>query len=239
VNSYNIFLIVIGNFMMAICGILPQEQSKRFYCRSNFWAMLFGAIIILVGSINSHISQSRIESQLLEKTSKVETLSKELSQLSNESIAIITGGDNYPYVDVALYEEDKPQLIVNNTGEYPLYDINFRFFDIDKYNHIKQGKKAWDSLMDCSVIVEFGNLSPGFSRTISFRPVLSWPNDRERNVNVFITARNGYFVEKLRFRRIENKWVRALIVKKGDKELIRKIDEQYPLNDQGEVDWGD
>lgn len=235
----NISLIVVGTFMMALGGILPQEQKKNIYCRLNFWAIVSGAIVILIGSIYSNLNQAKVESQLLKKTTKVVELSKNLSELSNQSISMITGGDNFPYIDVALYEKDLPQLIVHNTGEYPLYDINIRFFDIDKFNNIKDRTNSWQSLMDCSVTIEFGNLSPGFSRTISFRPVLDWHNGKERNVNIFLTARNGYFVEKLRFRKVGNKWVRALILLKGKKELFRKVSSEYPLNNEGNVEWGD
>jgi hypothetical protein len=235
----NIISIVVGTFLMALGGILPQDHKKNFFCRINFWTILSGAIIILIGSINSNINQSKVESQLLDKTNEVAELSSRISELSEKSTSMITGGDNFPYVDVALYEGNLPQLIVHNTGKYPIYDIYIRFFDIDKFNYMKSNSNTWKTLVDCSVINEFGNLSPGFSRTISFRPVLNWQEKTERRINIFLTARNGYFVEKLRFKKLNDKWVRALVLSKGEKQLLQKIDSDYPLNVDGKVVWGD
>ena len=77
----NIISIVVGTFLMALGGILPQDHKKTVLCRINFWTILSGAIIILIGSINSNINQSKVESQLLEKTNKVAELSLRISEL--------------------------------------------------------------------------------------------------------------------------------------------------------------
>jgi hypothetical protein len=235
----NVIIIVVGTFLMGLGGILPQDRKRNVFYRINFWTILSGVIVILVGSINANINQSKVESKLLEKTNKVEELSSRIKELSEQNISIITGGDNFPYIDVALYQGNLPQLIVHNTGKYPIYDINVRFFDIDKFNYMKSSGDTWKTIVECSVIKDIGNISPGFSQMISFRPILNWQDKTERRINIFITARNGYFVEKLRFKKIDRKWARALVLLKGEKQLLQKVDSDYPLNEEGKVVWSD
>lgn len=80
----------------------------------------------------------------------------------------------------------------------------------------------------------------------SARPIRDWrlPDTDEQDYNVFLNARNGFFTQLLRLRRVDGNWKVATQITKqlanGDAGpiLYQKVDEDFPLNERGEVDWG-
>jgi hypothetical protein len=57
---------------------------------------------------------------------------------------------------------------------------------------------------------------------------------------IFISARNGFVDQLLRARRLHGRWIFASKVMRGyknDEVLLEKIDEGFPRNKQGQVDW--
>jgi hypothetical protein len=70
------------------------------------------------------------------------------------------------------------------------------------------------------------------------------PNTDEQDYNVFLGARNGFFTQVLRFRRIDGQWKVATRVERqtldeGDHQVLyEKVDTGFPLDEHGKVDWG-
>ncbi len=60
--------------------------------------------------------------------------------------------------------------------------------------------------------------------------------------NLFFSARTGYFTELLRVQRVGNEWKTALKVIRTrstskNEVLLEKIDSDYPLSKDGQVEW--
>jgi hypothetical protein len=60
--------------------------------------------------------------------------------------------------------------------------------------------------------------------------------------NLYFSARNGFFTELLRVRRVGNEWKTALKVIRtrspsNDQVLFEKIDSGYPRSKDGHVEW--
>jgi hypothetical protein len=79
----------------------------------------------------------------------------------------------------------------------------------------------------------------------SVKPLMNWqlPDTDEQDYNVSLYARNGFFIQLIRLRRVEGSWKVATRVRKslakGDESptLYLDVDEGFPLNERGEVDW--
>ena len=88
--------------------------------------------------------------------------------------------------------------------------------------------------------IQGGNMSPN-----SALPLMDWrlPDTDEQDYNVFLNARNGFFTQLIRLRRVDGNWKVATRVREqlanGDESptLYLDVDAGFPLNERGEVDW--
>lgn len=65
-----------------------------------------------------------------------------------------------------------------------------------------------------------------------------------RPVSPFFSARNGMWNQKLRLRKVDNGWSTAVQVWSCDRSkpqgipIFEKVDDNFPKNEKGLVDWG-
>jgi hypothetical protein len=85
--------------------------------------------------------------------------------------------------------------------------------------------------------IPIGNLIPGSARTLA---QFNLGNATERRFNVFFSARNGFFTQLLRFKKINGRWSHAIKVNREGKGVppFEDIQPGYPRNSKGEVEWG-
>src|SRR5438046_5864794 len=88
------------------------------------------------------------------------------------------------------------------------------------------------------VQVSISNIAPNQARMLKTVQLGSDP----LRWNLFFTARNGFFTELLRVRRVGNEWKTALKVirtpsSSNEQMLFEKIDSGYPRSEDGQVDW--
>lgn len=160
------------------------------------------------------------------------TTQRSTSELELKEIQAIKdtfiGGDSFAYV-VFTSQFGVPRLLLFHEGKYPLYGVSARISDLDK----TKGRKYTLSDLENEIKFNFGELAPHNSRILMEMPI---PNDSLR-WNIFFGARNGFFTELLRMRRIDNKWKTALKIVKEGKTLLEKIDPDYPVGENGQVEW--
>jgi hypothetical protein len=191
------------------------------------WLMLLGALLSTAGAIWASQRQAASEEDLRNKSDEIARLNKQIA-------ASVTGGDSFAYM-VFLLQFDVPRLVLIHEGAYPLYDVSVRISDIDK----TKDRKYSISDLENELHFNIGNVAPHNSRMLVPIPL---SNDSLR-WNIFFSARNGFFTEILRMRRINNKWKTALkVVTNGSngevaKTLFEKVDPDYPVGENGQVDW--
>lgn len=197
--------------------------------------VLLGALISAGGALWSSGERTKFEHELRER-------SDEIAQLNREIAASVTGGDSFCYLAMAslgVAEANTAILTIVQQGEYPLYDISLYITDVQAFRRAHtagQGEQTNQYKTDLQV----GNMSPG-----SAMPITNWqlPDTDEQGYNVFFSARNGFFTQELRFKRVGGSWKSATKVTKeilGVDEpvvLYEKVDPDFPLNDQGQVEW--
>jgi hypothetical protein len=129
-------------------------------------------------------------------------------------------------------------LTLVHRGEYPLYDLTVRILDMATFDSIGRQNDSYSDKVKAEVQSSVSNIAPNQTsmlKTVQLSTTpLSW--------NLFFNARNGFFTEFLRVRRVGNEWKTALKVIRSrspskNEVLLEKIDSGYPLSKDGHVEW--
>jgi hypothetical protein len=190
--------------------------------------VLVGAIIAAGGALLSSGERSAFEHELRMRSDKIANLNREIA-------ASVTGGDSFCYAAMGSLGVDEPNtaiLTVVHQGEHPLYDVSFYMVDPQALRN--------DQTLQMSKAFTVGNMSPN-----SASPMQVWhlPDADRQNYNIFFSARNGFWSQALRFKRVSGSWKSATQVTKtilGSDEpplLYERIDPEFPLNEHGQVEW--
>ncbi|MHA6492263.1 hypothetical protein ACX0MV_03300 [Pseudomonas borbori] len=201
----------------------------------------FGAFLSAGGAIWASYEQNKAqrssESQTVEikqLNTRILTLSEENKTLAKEGIASVTGGDGFVYVDILknLFPNALSPVVVSEST-YPQYDLSIRFFDEHK-NHEDQIARP--------LKLNIATLPPGqsvYERIPAFD--LEGKSDYAK-FNLFISARNGSFIEELRLRKVSGEWYSAFRVFKNNLDgsrslLIERSMAEYPKLPDGTLVW--
>jgi hypothetical protein len=87
--------------------------------------------------------------------------------------------------------------------------------------------------------VSIGNIPPNSAQVL--RSVIKLGGDRKR-VNIFFSARNGFYTQELRIRLVDNQWRSATRVTRNradgkSETVLTQIQPEYPREKDGSVDW--
>lgn len=183
--------------------------------------------------------QQSVDSGLTDIQSRLSTLMTQMEATATETAAYITGGDSVCYLTGNMGIQHHPDQIsplwAVHHGKYPLYGIHMRVVDIDRANELS-GTAAWlERRHEYETYYQLETLIPNHATDIPLR-LTYVPYGTARNFNIFFTARNGSFVQLLRFRKVKGMWLRATKVEMG-KVMYEEIPEGYPRDEHGQVDW--
>ena len=162
------------------------------------------------------------------------------AELNKQIASSITGGASFAYIVPTFFDptHTSPMLTLVHQGEYPLYDLTVRILDMATFDNLmRQNNSSSDKLRE-EVQLSISNIAPNqksMLKTVQLgTDPLKW--------NLFFSARNGFFTELLRIRRVGNEWKTALKVIRtrspsNDQVLFEKIDSGYPRSKDGQVEW--
>jgi hypothetical protein len=159
--------------------------------------------------------------------------------ISNESAALITGGDSFCYVVNEGVPNPPFPAVVFKSGEYPLYDVHMRIVNlIEPFRplQVSPGSKPFD----LGITLQLGDFPiGGAAREIEFP--LPAKGDRA-SFNVFFDAHNGFWIENLRLRLVKGEWRKAIQVfrslpNKKEQYLYKETDKGFPTESDGNVKW--
>lgn len=193
------------------------------------------------------IQEAALNQSLAEKSDEIAEVNKalaakseEAARTSREVLHNLTGGDSFCYVTFMrpLGTTRAPLAALIVEGRYPMHEVFLRVVDLarmherDKSAQLSyEDVQSWDAMRG-----SIGTVLPGY-RDLGR---LSWPDRDTHDYNIFIYARNGAFTQNIRYRRVDEKWVIASRLWKGnrmDQILWKKIDPEYPLDADGQVVW--
>ena len=174
--------------------------------------------------------QEHVQGGLKSLESRLENLVVQLEVQAKEITGHTTGGDSYCFVSVGV-QGDQSSWSVVNTGKYPMYNIAVRIVDLQ----ILRSSQMPGSTLRAETIYQAGDIAPWQARPLAS---LNLGSGDERDFNVFFTARNGFFSQLVRFRRIDGVWVSAtavqsMQVKTEENPVYTKVHPAYPVNKDG------
>jgi len=189
--------------------------------------ILIGVILAAIGAFLASQQQGNFERELRAKSEEIAGLNREITNL-------VTGGDSFCYLAIGSIDSktNRGIPIVLHQGEHPLFDINVRIVDLQKLREIKDN--TWTSFSQAQTNLPVGNLAKGTGLTMD---PFDLGSSTGRDFNIFFIARNGQFTQKLRLRKINDKWVRATKIERDGKVIFEKIDIDFPKSNEGNVQW--
>lgn len=215
------FVILCGSLLVAWATFWIRSPSRK---KQRERLVFFGATVSIVGAFWASSQQTANE--------------RRVAELNEHIASSITGGNSFAYIALPPVAPSTYGLTVIHQGKYPLYDLNVRIVDLAKW-----GKKQTRSLFDLQKDeqhLRIGNLAAGQASVLG--PVQI--DSDSTSWNLFFGARNGFWTELLRIRRVGTELKFAIKVKRnsqtGEAETVfEKVDPGYPRTEAGRVEWGE
>jgi hypothetical protein len=180
------------------------------------------------------ITQSQTLTQKIDSQSKtIDDLRKEnselYSKLAEKSLAIyenLTGGDSNCYMQIGNFNStnDLGNLIFLLNGKNPLNRIQVRIVNLNTFD------KETPTLENINKnTIDLGTLDP--DNALFTHYTIKLDKTIGINLNVFFTAANGFTVQKIKMRFVQNKWLTATNISDiyGIKQIYRKVDSEFPI----------
>jgi hypothetical protein len=187
--------------------------------------IFLGVLISAVGAFWAAVQQNSFERELRVRSDKI-------AELSQNALHSVTGGDSFCYIHFMDIAPGVGKIIVVHNGSYPIYDVEARIVDLDKFATAQTSEEEIGALAGENIHV--GNLTRGFSRAIT-----AWKETipGQLRLNVFFVARNGSYTQNYRRVRVEDGCAIAIRVNHNGEYVLEEVSEKYPRNESGEVEW--
>lgn len=215
-----------------------------------------------IGELTSATAEvARLQGSNNALEAKVLDLARVNASLAQKSISTLTGGNSFGYMDFT-YDYGAYVVIFRHHGDYPVYDLHALACDVTEWAGRPHSKsKSYEVATYKFDIVELQtggnwqdqdfmhskNTIPFFERT-------------SLDFDVFLSSRNGLWIEKMQLRQVNGHWTTALAVwsvsedvwsdafgrnttkpnfeKSGGKLVFQQIPHGFPTSPNGKVVWG-
>lgn len=190
--------------------------------------ILLGAFLSAIGALWASQQQGEFERHLRVK-------SEEIAQLNREVVNLVTGGKSFCYMAVSSInpESNIGLLTFVHSGDHPMFNVAARIVDLEEFAKLKDNINI-HNFQQADINIGIGDFAK--SAALVRGPFPLGEGDK-RNFNIFFSARNGWFNQLLRFRKINGQWVQATRVERDGEVLYERIDDNYPRTKEGSVDW--
>jgi hypothetical protein len=211
----------------------PSQWSIRNFVNAFGPAFFFASW--LIAQWYRVRKQQKVEGGLASIEASVKQTLAELEVKTTDLIAHTTGGDSACYLSFMPTSQGRlTNVAIVHIGAHPLYEVNARMVDVDAFEAIKDNFTL-ENIQKTERRWPFGNLTPGHASVLSVN--ISLGNVVSKKFNIFFTARNGSFTQLLRFQKLDGVWTMATKVCREDLTLYERVDDAFPRNESGTVDW--
>ncbi len=264
-------LAYVSSVFLTLAALLGLHKEWKEYRAWSRWFLLFAIVVVWVTNIvltNLSVKEARLSQQRSQeiaelqranaaKTEEIAQLNRtiareqirfaeelrakneQIANLNRRTAALVTGGDSFCYMTLTLAggELDTPDMVFVHQGKYPLYDVSIRIVDLEKWDLLR-GNLSMPELAKTETRLNLGNLGSGKALVLG-----KWKlpaSDRQR-YNIFTSARNGFWTQLLRLRRVGGRWKMATKVLRSDDRrevtLFEQVDKEFPRERGGQVNW--
>lgn len=161
--------------------------------------------------------------------SKTEALHEQLGNSINETLNHITGGEGFCRLTIFTNPDLGREYLIESVGEYPLYDVHIAVADVNQ-----PGTESFDDPAFQRKTVFSGTLLPHTQYSFKSFPFELNP-ETGASFNIFISARNGSFIQLYRLIFHEGRWRHAVRVLKQTEVKYERVDPEYPIKDKEAV----
>ena len=190
--------------------------------------ILLGAFLSATGALWASQQQGEFERHLREK-------SEEIAQLNREVANLVTGGNSFCYMAVSTInpESNIGLLSFIHNGDHPMFNVAARIVDLEEFDKLKDHINI-HNFQQADINMSIGDFSKGAALVRGPFPL---GKGNKRDFNIFFSARNGWFNQLLRFRKVDGHWAQATRVERDGEILYERIDDNYPKEKNGLVNW--
>ena len=190
--------------------------------------ILIGVFLSAIGALWASQQQGEFERHLREKN-------EEIAQLNREVVNFVTGGKSFLYMAVSSIDPQSNMGLLTflHSGEHPMFNVAARIVDLEEFEKLKDNISI-HNFQQAATNIAIGDFA---KRAAIVQGQFSLGKGDKRNFNIFFSARNGWFNQLLRFRKINGQWVQATRVERDGEVLYERIDDNYPRTKDGSIDW--
>lgn len=247
-------------FLLAFLGIIialnykwAAKHRRKIICSFAFLGAI-GIYAAIEQSARSATATAKTNAELstslenLDKAttenSRLQRLNTELQQriiASNETIAdlaqknidSVIGGDSFCYMTFASFTSLGGDPIWVHVGQYPLYEVEARVVDLEDFKEVS----TFEDLFASQRTIKIGRVIPHSARKTG--PVIPFSNQEQQDFNIFFSARNGFWIQNLKLRRVDGNWVSAIRVMGNGQSaaIFEKVNPNFPRTPAGTVEW--
>lgn len=179
---------------------------------------------------------------------KQENLFNNQERLTQQSINTVTGGDSFGYIEAIKPWRSHSWLPrFKFKGKYPLYQVKAQIVDLNKFDspnikHYDDTQQAVDEWTKKHIHLDIGDIGADESISKIFNVPIQMGSELGHLYQIFFSAKNGLWIENLKIVNVNGKQLEAIQVytpKKGGtvKSMFEQIDDGFPRNNRGEIDW--
>lgn len=213
------------SFLWSLYSVRNKSPMLDMAFMKDFFLTFF-AVAWWFGQWNRVKKQQKVEGGLKDIEANIKNLLLNLDEKTLDLAGHLTGGDSFCYV---FPIPGAPAFCVQ--GKYALHEISAQFIDFQHPEHSHE-----DFSMRPINWIKIETALPGMGIPFN-QDMRLYGTARDFNINFY--ARNGSFVQKIRFRLVNGTWRRAsLVIRANPPETLQEVvDAEFPRDVAGNVDW--
>jgi hypothetical protein len=219
-------------FVVALVWTLWVQRTSEISAAA--WIANFGSAFFLSSWMTGQLvrirRQARVEDGLSTLEERLSRIAQDLDAAVVDLQGYMSGGDSYCYFSPSFGVANSRWIVVQS-GKYPLYNVAARVVDLSL---VDAAMRAGDP-MAFDRHVETGDLPNGQAL---FANIGQIPESSSLDLNIFFSAKNGFFTQLFRARDVEGEMAYAYQVRRNLPDgrticLHKSVGEAYPLSEDG------
>jgi hypothetical protein len=242
-----VFAQVLKEFWFPLCvacvwafyeWISSKEENKKLADVIKAFGAAFFFVSWLLSQWFRILKQQKLEGGLSSIEQNVTRTLHELESRTKDISFHITGGDSICYfslIDPINKDGSLPRLALLHHGAHPLYEVTCRISDCDADLEEFGPEPVFSKIYDNQKEIKLGNLSPSLVSVCKVNLELGTGGEKNFLINFY--ARNGSFMQVLKFKKNGEKFVLATKVTREKSVIFEEIPTNFPLDENGNVGW--
>lgn len=187
--------------------------------------IVLGALLSLAGSM---LTTQKAEKEQKIFSNRLDEKNSEIIRLTKLNSALITGGDSFPLITpmFPINQREIVNFTASNQGSNPLYDLKIQITDQNRFKIEKKPTSA--DINNQKILLDINTL--GNSQGVNLKAYPIDPSWTSFSFMFEMSARNGTFLELIRFYKLKNHWITAIRLSGGadQKVLFEEIHPEFP-----------